>query len=418
MQPELNKTFNLKKVFDLFLIMLLFGTAIRLVVGVGYYNANDTTWYQQWAESLPDGLFNVYKRAKEIDLDYPPVYLYFLYITGWLFRAIGGEYHQYTQMFLMKMWPILGDVVCGYLLYKLFGKTSKITGLVASALWLFNPAVIFNSSFWGQTDGIMCLLLFVSFFALEKEKPLLASLLFALAGLTKFQCLFFVPVFLLELYTKFGFKKFVKGILAAAGTVIAVFLPFMIGAKNILLFFDVYLFGQGRYPHCTLNAYNLYGLLHLNWIEDALPAVGGISYNLLSNILLILFFIGLVAIYLYFKRPSVYVVSFLFMNSIFIFTTRMHERYQFVILIFLLMAAIIHKNRKFAYLYMAFSFVILINHLVPLFHWNNSGSFFSEYYYGFMTVFSLINIILYVVSAYISIKFLVDNKNKTKGGTL
>ena len=406
MKPNLVKDNSKKSIIDLFAVFLIFAFFIRLAIGIGYYNEQDTLWYQQWALSLPDGLFNVYARADAIDLDYPPIYLFFLYILGWIFRFVGADCHKYVLMFLMKLWPILADMLCAIALFSVFKKSSAKTGLVAAALWLFNPSVLFNSSFWGQTDQLMCLLLMISFVSLERDKPLLACFLFAIAGMTKYQCLFFTPVFLTELFVKYRVSAFLKGILTAAGTVAAVFLPFMIGSKNLLLFFDVYLKGQGRYPHCTLNAYNIYGMFGLNWIEDSKTIIGGLSLYVLSMFFVVLAVLAVIAIYLLAYRRSVWVIGFWFMNTLFMFMTRMHERYQFVALIFILMAALTLKNRGFFYGFLGLSFITFINQAIPMFSWNSKNSLFSAYYGDFMFIFSFINVALYFITSYICFKFL------------
>ena len=407
LELALNKKTANPKYKDLLFIMLIFGVFLRFAIGVGYYNPQDTLWYKEWALGLNDGLFSIYSKAHIIDLDYPPIYLFFLRLTGMAYEAFGESVHPYLDMFIMKFWPIVGDVLCGLVIYLVLKRKSQKTALVASAFWIFNPSAIFNSSFWGQTDSIMCMLLLLSFVFLN-EKPILASVVFALAGMTKFQCLFFTPVFLGELFVKFRLSKFLKGVGAAAVTVALVFLPFMIGSENPLLFFDVYLYGQGRYPYCTLNAYNIYGLFGLNWIQDSF---GFISLNTFSMLLIVLSIAGIIATYIFAKRTSVWVMGFLFMNTLFMFMTRMHERYQFVVLIFILMAAIVHKSRSFFYIFMGMSFITFINQLIPMFSWRSDNSFFGNYYGELMVIFSAVNIILYILSAYFCLKFLFSSKS-------
>lgn len=400
------KTKNNNKTFtDVLFIMLIFAAALRFAVGVGYYNPQDTLWYKEWVLGLNNGLFDIYSRAETISLDYPPIYLFFLRITGFAYQAFGADVHGYTDMFLMKFWPIVGDVICGLALYFVFKSKSPKTGLVAAALWLFNPTTVFNSSFWGQTDSIMCLMLLISFVALENNKPLLACFLFALSGMTKFQCLFFTPVFLIELFVRFRFSSFLKGITVAAATVVAVFAPFMVGSSNPMLFFDVYLKGQGQYPYCTLNAYNVYGIFGLNWVEDS---NGIISLYTLSFVLVAVLIVGLIATYVFAKRRSVWVIGYLFMNTLFMFMTRMHERYQFVVLIFILMATLIHKKRSFLYIFIGTSLITLINQLIPMFAWQTDNSVFDLYYGQLMQVFSSLNLVLYIVGVVVCLKYLFE----------
>lgn len=409
MELSVNKKSADKKIIDIFFIVLLFGTLLRLAIGIGYYNPQDTLWYKAWATELQGGLFDIYSRADKVNLDYPPIYLFFLKITGGIYSLTGESVHNYTEMFIMKLWPMLGDIICSVALFYVFKKQSPKTGLMASALWMFNPSAIFNSSFWGQTDSIMCLLLLISFVALEREKPILASILFALAGMTKYQCLFFTPLFLTELFVKYRISKMLKGISAAAVTVAAVFLPFMIGSKNPFLFLDVYLKGQGTYPYCTLNAYNVYGIFGLNWKEDT---VGTPSLYALSFVLVALLIGFMIYCYIRAKRNSVWVMGFFFMNTLFMFMTRMHERYQFVALIFILMAAIVHRNRNFFYCFVGISVITFLNQVIPMFSWRSENSFFNLYYGELMVIFSVLNLILYFVSSYIAIRFMFKNNEE------
>ena len=396
-----------KKIFDLAAVMFIFAFVLRLVISVGYINESDTLWYREWALSLPDGLFTIYGRADVIELDYPPIYLFFLYITGWAYRAIGDSWHIFTDMLFMKFWPVMADVACGMALFYIFKKKDIRLGFAAAALWLLNPSTIFNCAFWGQTDGLMCLVLLISFALLENDRPILASVMFAIAGMTKFQCLFFVPVFLMELFLRTRIKTFFKGIAAAAATVVGVFLPFMIGAKDIFLFFNVYLGGQGKYTQCTLNAFNFYGMLGLNFESDSTVAFGGITYSVISTFLTILIIIGLLALYIFAKNKDFWVIGFLFMSSLFMFMSRMHERYQFVVLIFILVAALKTQKRGLFYSFVLTSVMTLLNQLVVMYHWNSDGSIISIYYDQIMIALSAVNVAVYVITLAVCIKHLM-----------
>ena len=93
------------------------------------------------------------------------------------------------------------------------------------------------------------------------------------------------------------------------------------------------------------------------------------------------------------------------------FMTRMHERYQFVVLIFILMAALVHKNRGFFYCFAAMSVMTLVNQVIPMFSWRSENSFFDNYYGEMFIIFSVINLALYFVSAYLSVKFMFKKED-------
>lgn len=399
------------KIFDIAAAIFGFAVLLRIIIAVGYVNKYDTLWYREWALSLPDGIFDIYARAEEISLDYPPVYLFFLYLTGLAYRAVGSEWHILTDMVFMKFWPVLTDMLCGIAIFYIFKNKSVKTAFLGSILWLFNPSTIFNSAFWGQTDGLMCLMILISFVALERGRPILASVLFAIAGLTKFQCLFFVPIFLMELFLRNRLKTFVAGISAAAATVAGVFMPFMIGSKNVFLFFDVYLSGQEKYPKCSLNAFNLYGMLGLNWVDDSSKAFGSVTFGMISTVMTILIIVLLLALYIFAKNRDFWVLGFVFMNSLFIFMSRMHERYQFVVLIFILVAALKTKHRGLYYNYIFTSVMTALNQVIPMYHWNTDNWVIGKYYNEIMIVMSFINVVVYVITTGISVKYLMSSEN-------
>ena len=392
------------------ILFALFGMALflRLIIAVGYYNPQDTLWYREWAIATQNGFFNIYNNTA-IDLDYPPVYLFFLYIIGLVYKVVGEGAHSYVQMFLLKFWPVVFDFILCIVLYKFAGRFNKNGGIVAALLWMLNPAAIFNCAFWGQTDGLMCLLLLLAFWALY-NRPLEASVIFAAAGLTKLQCLYFTPVFLFFLFKNFGAKKFFAGIGCAALTVAAVFLPFMIASGRPWLFFELYLGSANKYSYCTLSAYNLYGIFCLHWVPVTNKLIGPITYAHISAVLLGISIIGTVVCMFTAKKQAPFVHCLLLMQCIFMLTAKMHERYQFVCLIFALLCYVAYKEIRFLYSFLMLTFTVTVNHFVPLFNWNNQGSFFSQYYFQIMTVMSVINFIFFVIITSWCLKYLFGGK--------
>lgn len=399
------------QVLYMFLAVLGFGFLLRLIIGGAYFNEFDTYWYRNWVFDIQqNGLFSVYARADAISLDYPPLYLFLLGALGQMYKIFGNDCADFIQMLLMKFWPIVFDVLCAVLLYRIVSKKSgSIWGFAAGALWLFNPSMLFNTAFWGQTDQLMCFLLIWSFYLLEERRPVLACFVFALSGLTKFQCLFFTPVLLLEIIRKYDIRQLLKGIGVAIATVLAVFLPFMIGAKNPLLFFNVYLSSAGKYAYGTLNAFNLYGIFKLNWVEETTLV------SLASTLFLVVSVLLVVLLYMFSKRTCPWVGGLLFMQCLFILTTRMHERYQVVVLPFALMAYLVHKKPQFLALFCALSVMTALNQafvLLPINAQMPWGQ--TPLYDNVLSVLSIVNVIVFIWTAYICIHFFVTKKQEDK----
>lgn len=403
-----------RQALGMLFLILGFALLARLAMGVGFFNSYDTFWYRSWAVDLAEnGLFTVYGRADSISLDYPPVYLFFLYITGLGYRALDGALTNELQMLLMKFWPVLFDVACAGLLYLICRRRyGRPTGLTAAFLWTLNPSFFFNTAGWGQTDGVMAFVLLLTFWLLEENRPVAACVAMAVAGLTKFQCLFFLPPFLIVLFVRNRrdlLRPFI-GLLAAALTVLLVFFPFMLGAKNPMLFFDVYLGSAGKYPYCSLYAYNLYCMLGLNWthgVKDTAALFGPLTWQSLSNILLILSLALLVCLYAVSyrrhgeKRMNGWVGGLLFMQCVFMLTTRMHERYQIIVLPFALMAWISTRSNRFLGLFAGLTGITLINQylvLMNIVQYDQYGylASFAPALDGLEIAFSIVNLLLFI----------------------
>lgn len=396
-----------------FLIALLFivisGVAARLVVGLLYFNAFDTYWYRDWAIGLQDGLFDIYSRAEEISLDYPPLYLFCLYLTGAAYRVFGLDCSDVMQMFLLKFWPILFDGLCIIFTYKICEKYGNWTALFAAFCVASNPSQFFGTAYWGQTDQLMMLLLLVTFYLAEKH-PVLSCVAFAVAGLTKYQSLFFTPVLLLYIFRRFGIRDLLYGILSAAGTVAAVFLPFMFGARNPFLFFEVYLGGAGTYKYCTFNAYNIFAALGLNTVSDGESAIGTLTYAQINIAVVLLIVAATALLFLLGRRVNIYVGALFIMTAIFMFVTRMHERYLIVVLPFALMAFVTTKNRHFLWQYAALTLTTLVNQAAVLLRVNNNDIFFVPYIDYIIVAVSLINLLIFCYVTYTTVIYFLGKE--------
>ncbi|MDR1463826.1 MAG: hypothetical protein LBJ11_00815 [Oscillospiraceae bacterium] len=395
-----------------------FALLTRLAAACGSFSHLDLYWYKGWAMDAPNGLFSIYTRAREISLDYPPLYLFPLHAIGRLCQHFPNllRYYPY-EMLLFKAVPILFDAACIPLIYAVGRKRNQWAALTAALAWALCPAMFLNGAMWGQTDSILCFELLLSFWLLDSGRPIAGCVAFAAAGLTKYQALAFLPVLLLELFGKtrpIPWKKALLGLGAAALTVFAVFLPFSIGAKNPALVFDLYLGGQNKYPYYTLNACNFYALLGLNWGGFGDPAtkdtqslfglpeghfLAGITTAHLSTVLTLLIIGWVCYLYIKGKGKSGWAAGLLLTQGLFLWTTRMHERYQIVVLPFALMAYVTSGNRRFLHLFGSLSVIVFFNQLLVLFRDNNMEAPWLLHYETILAVVSAVNLAVFFWSA-------------------
>ena len=113
--------------------IVFFAFVVRLVIAVSYVSSYDTEWNIRWGVQLGEGFFSAHAHVKA--LDYPPLYLYPLYIVGRLIETpeIGG--YPPFRMLAIKFLPCLCDSLTCVVFYALARRRNQNMGLFAATLW-------------------------------------------------------------------------------------------------------------------------------------------------------------------------------------------------------------------------------------------------------------------------------------------
>ncbi len=397
-----------KRDIVLFLVLIVVaGALIRYFIGFAAVHYFDLDYYVDWSKSaVNDGIFDIYNNLPRSRIDYPPFILYPFLLTGLGLQNPLVASSQNLIMFTVKFWQMSFDIATIVLVYFAMKRYTRAGALFAAGLWALNPTAIFNCALWGQTDSMMIFFLLAVFAAYEHDRPILAGTLMGLACTVKFQCIYFVPVLLLAILMRDGLKKLFCALGAGFLMGLLIFFPFML-RSGIELPFEVYFGGLNKWPYLTLNAFNLYGALGLNWKPD----MGMLTY--VGTAIQILLVAGLVFLFIYFKRPCVYLVGALFMQSIFMFTFRMHDRYQIPVLIFLLAAVIKQHSAKLFWGYVGVTGITFLNHLIVFQKIVQKQDFWGyEFYDPIMIALSIMNVALYLYVAVVSVQILVQEKRE------
>ena len=291
--------------------------------------------------------------------DYPPFNVYIFWVFGSLSKAL-----SINILTMVKLVPNLFDLATAALIYFFVKKQSSFKlALVATALYTFNPAVIYNAAVWGQFDAIYTLFLVISLVLALKSKPELSAVAFAIALLTKPQGIAMLPLIAFLIYKKGGLKKLLFSVVAFAVTVFLVILPFE-WSNPVTFLTKIYFGAYGTYAVTSVNAFNLWALYGL-WIPDGvLNIVGWILFGTLT--VFVLFFLNK-----RFKVSSDFLAvfsAFMLLFAFFMLPTRIHERYLFpAISMLALMFPFIKKARL---LYVALTATLFINEAYVL-YWLN-----------------------------------------------
>lgn len=369
---------------QLVMTIFFFALLLRLTIAGAYLNYYDTEWNIMWGVELGDGFFSAYAHVHS--LDYPPLYLYPLYLVGRLMTVTEVAGYIPLRMVVIKFMPCLTDSLTCVVLYKLGTKWGKIWGLAAAVLWAVNPATIFNCAFWGQTDCVLLCMAALLFAALEERRLVAAGVLFAAMCSTKLQGLYLAPVVGMEVltvcfgrlyYKRFHLKnirreqvrKLMKFAAAAAGTFAVIYLPFMLGAAVVSrdkwagFFAPLTVYGDGvdKYPYITMNADNFYMWYDKNGVNDSTEILPFISASSLGTFFLLASVLAVVAVYVFGRRKSHWLAAYLLMECIFMLTCRQHERYQIITLIMLMGALLQMADKRIFTVFTLQSAVIFIN---------------------------------------------------------
>jgi Gpi18-like mannosyltransferase len=261
-----------------------------------------------------------------------------------------------TQSAFLKIPAILSDLGIAWLIYKLVPVKKVSKKLLLTSLYLFNPAVIYISTIWGQIESIPILFILLSFFFLKKEPSLkkqklstnyfLSHIFFTLAILSKQTALWISPIFLVLWLKDIPFKYFLKGLLIQILTFTLVYLPF---TQNLLTPFTLYLNTlKGSSNLVSDAAWNIWHFFYPPHTLDSI-ILFGVSIRTWSITMVLVSMALVLKKFLYKKITSTQSLFYLSI-IVFFFQTRVHERHLFPSLVFLLLFPKFSKNTFFLFL--------------------------------------------------------------------
>ncbi len=293
-------------------------------------------------------------------VDYPPFNVYIF----WAFGSLAKTF-SIPLVNMIKLVPNLFDLGTSILIYIFVRKQSSFKlALVATALYAFNPAVIYDAAVWGQYDAIYTFFLVLSLMLALKSKPELSAAAFAIGLLTKPQGIALLPLIAYLIYRKNGLKQLLVSIIAFTATVFVVIAPFEWGGNPITFLTNIYFGAYKGYAYTSINAFNLWGLFGL-WMPDGnLVYIGWALFGAFA--VFTIYFL-----HKHFNNSNDYLAvfaAFMLFFAFFMLPTRIHERYLFpAISVLALMFPFIKKARP---LYAVLTGTLLVNEAYIL-YWLN-----------------------------------------------
>jgi hypothetical protein len=378
-------------------LILLFATAyvfLRALLLVNPGITFDLDMYKEWLSKATEfGVSQVYRTSR---MDYPPLYAYILLPFGWLYVGLTkcGLGGPATLTAMVKLPPLLFDLAIGWLLWRGMALDGKpiVARVIGVAAYLFNPAVLFLTAYWGGPDSIHSFFILASFmtiaygarFLFRTEEAdcnrstveiTMAWSLLALAALMKPLGLPYFPLLLVFSLMFCGFRGTAVGMVTAVGVGLLIFSPFLARGEAIEVFNRV-LSDIGAMPFTSSNAHNFWWLIGA-WYYSEAPWIGPFTP---THVGLILFVLSYAALcwkahrqYKFQDRtlsPSqILAVAAMVSFSFFIFSTHLHEHHLFATVP--LLASFALRDRVWRNVFICVSLGVFVNcwlHDIPMDH--------------------------------------------------
>lgn len=368
-------------------VLLFAALAVRLVTAL-FIRGFDTdincflSWSQRVFTVGPVGFY-----APDVFCDYPPGYMYVLWLSGAMRALLGQMDSGSGAVLLIKLPNIAADIAACFMLHRFIGRRGMgRSALMCAALYALNPAVILDSAGWGQTDGLLSLLIVGTLVLAADKKWLRCMAVYALAVLVKPQALLFAPlgVMLLAADVIKSENKGKAALRAAGGIGLALVIwaglsaPFAMNQVSegfpdapailqpLLWLFEKYFSTLGSYSYYTVSACNIWDLLGLNWedIEAGWAQWAGWGAYAAA--------FGFAAWMIAKNRRSgrVYLIGAAMLAIMFTFGLKMHERYLFPAILLLCFAANEDEDVRIPIAAVLISCAQLINMgLVLIYNW-------------------------------------------------
>ncbi|HJD20778.1 MAG TPA: phospholipid carrier-dependent glycosyltransferase [Candidatus Gemmiger faecigallinarum] len=321
----------------------------------------DMSCFTAWGDKLlAEGPANFYSEG--YFADYPPGYLYILWLAAALRSALGIAAGSGLSRLLLAVVPAACDCACAALIWQAAVRhlpdpaaQRRLTLFAA-----FSPLLLFATGVWGQVDAALTLPLLACFALLEQKRWLPAALLYGVALAIKPQALLAGPVlavcFLAGIAAAPDRTARLRAIGRTAGgaalallPVLAAGLPFFGPADLIPGLLSKYTATAGGYPYATINAFNWFAALGGNWAAQDGALLGPVTWEMLGvfHILLLTVLLAAVGwISLQRERFSPVLLAAGYLAGVFTFAHNMHERYLIPGVVLALLAAVRWNDRR------------------------------------------------------------------------
>ncbi|MFN8576101.1 MAG: phospholipid carrier-dependent glycosyltransferase [Candidatus Sericytochromatia bacterium] len=292
-------------------ILIILGIAllVRLLFSLAFSTGHptDINNFRVWTlEVAKRGLYDFFQPSpKGVWCDYPPGYIYILWILGNLYSFFDPVFqYWYASPFttVVKLPGIVCDVFNVFLIYELTRRyVPKFVARSSAIIYAFQPAMFFEAAIWGQMDSVIMTCLLLSIIYLIDRKYIASIFITCVGCLMKPQGILLIPFIGFILIYKKAFKEIALGVLASFALVFALTLPITRDIMKVLPWlWEHYVAQANLYPYSSIQTFNLWGLTGL-WQSD-LRKILGITHKNIGLFLYLAFYAF--SCYYYYKKTK------------------------------------------------------------------------------------------------------------------
>ena len=329
-----------------FWLLLAAGFAVRVCAAIVPGFLDDRRDFTTWAIVLAErGPLAIYGPGVDPAVDYSPGYLYVLWAVGLIHRAIGGGAIAWRA--LLEIVPIAGDLAIMTLLYVIAQRiTTERNALILLALAAFAPPLWLDSAIWSQSDSIPIAFALIAIVAAIDDRLGVSWFALVAAIIVKPLVVVLAPsIAVLHVRSKSFWRSTGIALVASLALAYLATLPFTtlrspVAVLRFLL--ERYVNGSGKAPYATGGGFTVYPLVTGFFTNDA-TRFGPLPFKTWGIILVV---IALVAAAATLQRSLtvprseasrirlVFGSATLSLLALFLFSTRMHERYLLPAIVF------------------------------------------------------------------------------------
>ncbi len=345
---EVEFSLKIKPIAQILFLGLIFRLLLSSLPGFEV----DIGAFRAWAGSLAArGAWDFF--GEGFHTEFTPGYLYYLWALGGLDTIFRFSPERYE--FLLKLVPIAADLGSAYLLYILLEGQKPALRLAAAIVYLLHPVVLLITPVWGQTDSILAFFLFLSVYFITRGKLTLAALAYVIGFLVKPQAIAVLPLFLFWGFRDYPPREWLRAGGVAIGAFVLLLVPFF--ADDPLGPFEEMRRSTEVYPYNSFWAFNFWALFDRFKPDDI--TFWGITWHDWGIALFALAIGAIIFVFRKERRPGMMALAVsLSVLAMYLFLTRMHERYVFAAFLPMVLALFLSNHRYLTWV-LAAGFVVL-----------------------------------------------------------